>query len=82
MYKINYIGYDEVVLKVPKAKFQTATGFEDLIHETQLIKAVYNEKYVVEIKEEIIEIDQLTKQLLRYCVIVERAKYSLYDLYC
>jgi len=36
---------------------------------------------VVEIKEEIIEVDSETKELLRYCVVVERARYSLYDLY-
>ncbi len=27
------------------------------------------------------EIDQVSKKLLRYLVIVERARYSLYDLY-
>jgi hypothetical protein len=52
-----------------------------LICESQLIKCIYHEDYVVEIKEEIIEVDIKTKQLLRYCVVVERARYSLYDLY-
>jgi len=33
------------------------------------------------VKEEIVEIDLEKKQLMRYLVIVERARYSLYDLY-
>ncbi len=81
VYQINYTGYEEVVLKVPKTKYQTRSGFEDLVYESQLIKSVYREEYVVEIKEEIIEIDQESKELLRYCVVVERARYSLFDLY-
>ena len=52
-----------------------------MINETHLIKTIYDEKHIVEIKEEIIEVDIKTKELLRYCVIVERAKHSLYDLY-
>lgn len=47
-----------------------------------MIKAVYDENYVVGIKEEIIEVDFKTGKLLRYCVIEERARYSLYDLCC
>lgn len=56
-------------------------GFEDLINESQLIKSIYHEDYTVEVKEEIVEIDLTSKQLKRYLVIVERARYSLYDLY-
>ena len=52
-----------------------------MIYESQLIKSIYHEDYIVEIKEEIIEVDEKTKQLLKYCVVVERAKHSLYDLY-
>lgn len=81
VYRVNYAGFEEVVLKIPKQKHQTQSGYIDLICESQLIKSIYHEDYVVEIKEEIIEIDISTKQLLRYCVVVERAKYSLYDLY-
>jgi hypothetical protein len=46
-----------------------------------LIKSIYHEDYTVEVKEEIMELDEDTKNLLRYLVIVERARYSLYDLY-
>lgn len=81
VYKINYAGFEEVVLKVPKDKLQQVGGYEDLVHETQLIKSIYNENYTVEVKEEIIEVDQKSRRLLRYCVIEERARYSLYDLY-
>ncbi|CDW91331.1 protein kinase domain containing protein [Stylonychia lemnae] len=92
VYKLNYIGYDEVVIKVPKIKnsarmssFEQGEavieGFVDLITESQLIKSIYHEDYLVEVKEEIIEIDLERKQLMRYLVIVERARYSLYDLY-
>lgn len=78
---MNYTGYEEVVLKVPKTKYQTQSGFEDLVYESQLIKSIYHEDYVVEIKEEIIELDEQSHELLRYCVVVERARYSLFDLY-
>ena len=81
VYKINYAGFEEVVLKVPKSKLQQEGGYEDLIHETQLIKSIYNEHYTVEVKEELIEVGTKSRKLLRYCVIEERARYSLYDLY-
>jgi hypothetical protein len=32
------------------------------------------------VKEEIIEVDFRSNRLLKYCVIEERARYSLYDL--
>lgn len=86
------MGYDEVVIKVPKVKLyhkmsnneQNAAlieGYSDLISESQLIKSIYHEDYLVEVKEEIIEIDKTSHGLLRYLVIVERARYSLFDLY-
>ncbi|CDW89751.1 protein kinase domain containing protein [Stylonychia lemnae] len=81
IFTINYLGCDEVVIKVPKLKFQTSAGFEDIIFESQLIKSIYHEDYIVEIKEEIIELDKQTNEVTRYCVVVERAKFSLYDLY-
>ena len=52
-----------------------------MILETQLIKSIYHPEHVVEIKEEVFELDRSTLQILRYCVIVERARQSLYDLY-
>eukprot|EP00347_Sterkiella_histriomuscorum_P011172 403373474 len=81
IFKINYNGFEEVVIKVPLIKYQTQLGYSDLIQETHLIKSIYHEDYIVEIKEELIEIDEITHGILRYCVVVERAKHSLYDLY-
>lgn len=40
---------------------QTTEGFEDLVMESQLIKMIYHEDYVVEVKEEIIEVDIKSK---------------------
>lgn len=81
IFKINYIGFDEVVIKVPLIKYQTQSGYCDLMHETHLIKCIYHEDYIVDIKEELIELDCETNEIIRYCVVVERAKHSLYDLY-
>jgi hypothetical protein len=55
--------------------------FEELLYESQFIQSIYHKDHIVEVKEEIIEIDKDTFEILRCCIIIERAKNSLFDVY-
>jgi len=72
VYKLKYMGFDDLVLKVPKAQ-QTKRRYLDLMLETQLLKCIYHPDYIVEVKEELIEVSTVSSQLQRYCAILEKA---------
>ena len=63
-----------------EAKRGILRNYEDLIFESQLLKQIYHEDYIVDIKEELIQINKANKSLSRYLVVVERAKSTLNDL--
>ena len=44
------------------------------------MKAIFQDDYVLEVKEELIEINPETVQLVCYAAVIERHKYSLHEL--
>eukprot|EP00347_Sterkiella_histriomuscorum_P020007 403339455 len=86
VYRLEYLGTDEVVIKTTQIedKLDNYTmmqqSFIEIMTETQHLKLLQSDKYIAKVQEEIIEYDEGSQSISRYCVIVERAQYSLYDL--
>eukprot|EP00347_Sterkiella_histriomuscorum_P009577 403340674 len=69
-----------------KIQFQKKDGnsespFIDLMEETRHLRLLQSEKYIASVKEEIREWSYFQSKTFIYCVIVEKAKYSLKDLF-
>ena len=81
MYQINHQGEEEVVVKIPRFKDdgKQRAVFETLLYETQFVECL-NSENIVKIEEELIEYNSKTLEILRYCVIQEKARTSLLDL--
>eukprot|EP00347_Sterkiella_histriomuscorum_P016730 403352071 len=87
VYKLDYVGIDEVVIKQSATKtnekideFTKQYVLTSLMGETQQLKLLQSDKFIAEVKEEIIEYDFDNKIIKNYLVVVERARFSLYDL--
>eukprot|EP00347_Sterkiella_histriomuscorum_P007192 403349911 len=86
VYRLEYLGMDEVVIKTTQLEEKldnlllTQQAYIDIMGETQHLRLLQNPNFLAEIKEEIIEYDLQKSLISRYCVIVERASYTLYDL--
>ena len=50
-----------------------------MVYETQLIKHLYHPDYVVQVKEEIIEVDVTRMEMKKYIVIIEKARRSFWN---
>ena len=63
VYDMQVDGLDECVIKVPLPRNQNHNGYQKLMIETQLIKSIANPKYVIEVKEELVELNAQTLQI-------------------
>eukprot|EP00347_Sterkiella_histriomuscorum_P020624 403337098 len=87
VYKLDYVGIDEVVIK--QSVTNTNEKIDEVIKqsvlsnqisETQQLKLLQSDKFIAEVKEEIIEYDFDNNIIKSYMVVVERARFSLNDL--
>eukprot|EP00347_Sterkiella_histriomuscorum_P011685 403371501 len=87
VFRLDYAGVEEVVIK--KSVIDTSTAksemmkqmvFTGMMSETQQLKLLQSDKFIAQVKEEIIEYDPQTHLINDYLVIVERARFSLNDL--
>eukprot|EP00347_Sterkiella_histriomuscorum_P012589 403367990 len=84
---VNYAGVEEVVIKksvidtnTAKSEMMKQMVFTGMMSETQQLKLLQSDKYIAQVKEEIIEYDHSSNLINDYLVIVERARFSLNDL--
>eukprot|EP00347_Sterkiella_histriomuscorum_P007163 403350020 len=86
VYKLDYVGIDEVVIKQSvknssnNDEFVIQSALKNLMSETQQLKLLQSDKFIAEVKEEIIQYDLDSSIIKNYLVVVERARFSLYDL--
>eukprot|EP00347_Sterkiella_histriomuscorum_P021179 403334946 len=87
VYKLDYAGIDEVVIKKSVIDISKNTTeidkqnvFTGMMSETQQLKFLQSDKYIAQVKEEIIEYDPSKNLINDYLVVVERARFSLNDL--
>eukprot|EP00347_Sterkiella_histriomuscorum_P016854 403351596 len=87
IFKLDYVGIDEVVIK--QSVTDTNNNIDEVIKqsiltnqlaETQQLKLLQSDKFIAQVKEEIIEYDFDNNIIKNYLVIVERARFSLFDL--
>eukprot|EP00347_Sterkiella_histriomuscorum_P008782 403343775 len=87
VYRLEYFGKDEVVIKTTLIEenlghdIQTQESYLRLFYETSQLKILQNKNFITQIKEEHLEYDFQKNLLCKYIVIVERAQYSLFDLF-
>ncbi|CDW73119.1 serine threonine protein kinase-like protein [Stylonychia lemnae] len=86
VFRLEHHEIDEVVVKTNKV-FDLSQNqeffqqpFIDFMRETLSLKLLQNKNYIAEVREEIIEFDLKSKQISRYCVVVEKAQRTLDDL--
>eukprot|EP00347_Sterkiella_histriomuscorum_P019909 403339846 len=87
VYKLDHLGVDEVVIKQSVTdtnnKIDEVTKQSVLTNqmgETQQLKLLQSDKFIAQVKEEIIEYDVDNNIIKNYLVVVERARFSLKDL--
>eukprot|EP00347_Sterkiella_histriomuscorum_P007005 403350607 len=87
VYKLDHSGVDEVVIKQSVTdtnnKIDEVTKQSVLTNqmgETQQLKLLQSDKFIAQVKEEIIEYDVDNNIIKNYLVVVERARFSLKDL--
>eukprot|EP00347_Sterkiella_histriomuscorum_P016124 403354395 len=77
VYRVEHQDVEEVVIK---QQIQALNENYDMMLESSQLKILDNYNYIAQVKEEIIEIDTNTMQIQKYCVTVERARFTLEDL--
>eukprot|EP00347_Sterkiella_histriomuscorum_P014088 403362209 len=87
VFRLDYAGVDEVVIKKSVNEIKEDSKemdkqmvFTGMMSETQQLKFLKSDKYIAQVKEEIIEYDPQSQLINDYLVIVERARFSLNDL--
>eukprot|EP00347_Sterkiella_histriomuscorum_P010727 403375153 len=87
VYKLDHLGVDEVVIK--QSVTNKNNKMDEVIKqsvltnqmgETQQLKLLQSDKFIAQVKEEIIEYDVDNNIIKNYLVVVERARFSLKDL--
>eukprot|EP00347_Sterkiella_histriomuscorum_P001910 403370201 len=87
VYRVEHQNVDEVVAKCTLLESQGSSSqqvheaFMDMMAESQQLKLLSNHNYIAQVKEEIILLDDQSRLISQYVVIVERAQNTLHDLF-